>query len=81
MSNIQICKFYMDKGCEKKNCKYTHNPLLCIAYWANGKCDTQNCEYQHKLINKNCNNKNCNNKKCQFIHKDNNRLNKKKKNT
>lgn len=84
---MQVCKFYMDKGCEKDNCKFVHDPLLCTSYWLDGNCLTEDCQYTHKFINKFCNmfskqNK-CNNKQCKFIHKFNKKNNqeKRKKNT
>jgi hypothetical protein len=87
---MQICKFYMDKGCENQSCTYVHDPLLCQLYWVNGKCITDNCQYHHNYINKFCNVFNkygkCTNNKCKYIHKinkknNNDRIQKKKKNT
>ena len=68
MANQPICKFYMTTGCNKQNCKFIHNPLLCNLYWKEGKCTIIDCQLQH------INNKKENNKK------DNKNI-KKKKNT
>ena len=52
----QICKFYMDNGCDNENCKFIHDPELCVVYWTKGKCLMQDCKYQHKYINQICKN-------------------------
>jgi len=40
----QICKFYMDNGCDNENCKFIHDPELCVVYWTKGKCLMQDCK-------------------------------------
>jgi len=82
----QICKFYMDNGCDNENCKFIHDPELCVVYWTKGKCLMQDCKYQHKYINQICKNflkfNTCKFEKCKFIHKPNKeKKNKSKKNT
>lgn len=79
----------MDKGCQKKDCTFFHDPDLCVTYWIHGQCLMPDCRYHHKFINKLCSIftklGKCNNNKCKLIHKKQNKNNtteyKKKKNT
>ena len=54
MAQTQICKFYMDKGCNNGNCKFFHDPDLCVTYWTEGQCLIPDCRYNHKYINQIC---------------------------
>lgn len=75
MSKTQICKFYMDKGCQKSNdeCHFIHDPDLCVTYWTDGQCLMPDCKYHHKFINQICKYFSkfgkCKYEKCKFIHK------------
>ena len=75
MAQTQICKFYMDKGCNNGNCKFFHDPDLCVTYWTEGQCLIPDCRYNHKYINQICKYflkfGTCKFEKCKFIHKQN----------
>ena len=71
MAQTQICKFYMDKGCNNGNCKFFHDPDLCVTYWTEGQCLIPDCRYNHKYINQICKYflkfGTCKFEKCKFI--------------
>lgn len=49
MQNNSVCKFYMTSGCNKKSCKFIHDPNLCIDFY-NGECKYGNkCKFNHKF--------------------------------
>lgn len=52
----KLCNDYMNRRCEREDCKFLHDNTVCFYYWKNGECrNGDNCTRSHnqKLINNN----------------------------
>ncbi len=48
----KVCRNYMAGNCPRKNCKFIHNPNLCIHYY-NGNClHGDKCNFSHNPLSK-----------------------------
>lgn len=46
----RVCRDFMNKRCERDNCRYVHDPKLCANFWKRGTCKwNDNCRKNHFL--------------------------------
>jgi len=79
----KLCNDYMNRRCERDNCKFLHDNTVCFYYWKNGECrNGDNCTRSHNLrLNNNKNVHNDNLKVKPKRNKDKYNKNKRVKNT
>lgn len=59
----KLCNDYMNRRCERDNCKFLHDNTVCFYYWRNGECrNGDNCTRSHNQRLKINNNTNLNNR-------------------
>lgn len=60
----KLCNDYMNRRCERENCRFLHDNTVCFYFWKNGECrNGDNCTRSHNsrlLNNKNVHNDNLN---------------------